>query len=236
MGRKITLILLFFVIPLSAPRSESVEQALSNQLLEILKVSPDEISPTDIVGIYEVLYGADVLYITEDGKYVFQGGDLVELATMTSASETTREKARSKILAIFDKKKFITFQAKKEQHVVTVITDIDCPYCRKFHDDIAEINDAGITVRYLMYPRAGKGSTSYKLAASVLCADNINISLTKAKQLKKIENRICKNPIDEHMLLVENIGISTTPTIILGTGRVIRGYRPYKDFIEDVRR
>ena len=145
MVRKIILIILFLVMPFSTASSESVEQVLSNQLLEILKVSPDEITPTDIAGIYEVLYGADVFYITEDGKYVFQGGDLVELATMTSASETTREKARSKILEVFDKKKFITFQAKNEQHVVTVITDIDCPYCRKFHDDIAEINNSGIT-------------------------------------------------------------------------------------------
>ena len=36
------------------------------------------------------------------------------------------------------------------------ITDVlnDCGYCRKLHREISQLNDFGIEVRYLAYPRA----------------------------------------------------------------------------------
>ena len=55
----------------------------------------------------------------------------------------------------------IVFPAEKERHTITVFTDLDCGYCRKLHKEIDQFNAEGITVRYLMFPRAGVGSPSY---------------------------------------------------------------------------
>ena len=42
----------------------------------------------------------------------------------------------------------IVYKAPKEQHVITVFTDITCGYCRKLHEQMADYNALGITVRY----------------------------------------------------------------------------------------
>ena len=39
--------------------------------------------------------------------------------------------------------------------MVTVFTDVDCPYCARLHDRVAEYNALGIEIRYLAFPRAG---------------------------------------------------------------------------------
>ena len=33
------------------------------------------------------------------------------------------------------------------KHVVTVFTDVDCPYCAKFHLEVPELNALGVEVR-----------------------------------------------------------------------------------------
>ncbi|HAH80198.1 MAG TPA: protein-disulfide isomerase, partial [Gammaproteobacteria bacterium] len=40
-------------------------------------------------------------------------------------------------------------------------TDVDCGYCRKLHNEMAQINELGIEVRYLAYPRAGVDSDTH---------------------------------------------------------------------------
>lgn len=47
----------------------------------------------------------------------------------------------------------IVYKAPKEQHVITVFTDITCGYCHKLHEQMSDYNALGITVRYLAFPR-----------------------------------------------------------------------------------
>jgi thiol:disulfide interchange protein DsbC len=86
----------------------------------------------------------------------------------------------------------------------------------------------GITVQYLFYPRAGKGSESYNKAVSVWCADDKNAALTDAKNNKKIESKTCDNPIDEHMQLAVEFEARGTPMIVTENGNIFPGYVPAK--------
>ncbi len=55
------------------------------------------------------------------------------------------------------KKEMIVYKAPQEKHVITVFTDITCGYCHKLHEQMADYNALGITVRYLAFPRQGAG-------------------------------------------------------------------------------
>ena len=92
------------------------------------------------------------------------------------------------------------------------------------HNEINTYLDAGIRVRYMMFPRAGKNSPSYDKAVAVFCADDRNTALTDAKNGKPIEMKQCDNPVDEHMKLVTQLGIRGTPFIVLEDGRTQPGY------------
>ncbi len=124
--------------------------------------TPDAIEETPLPGIYQVVYGGEIFYFSAKGRYMLRG-DLIDLKTKTNLSEQTRSKTRKAALARVKKDSMIVYPAKGEtKHVLTVFTDVDCPYCRKLHEGMAEMNEFGIEVRYLAFPRAGIGSPTFK--------------------------------------------------------------------------
>jgi thiol:disulfide interchange protein DsbC len=109
---------------------------------------------------------------------------------------------------------------------VSIFTDIDCGYCRKLHSEIDQYMAQGITIRYMFFPRAGKGSDSYKKAVSVWCAADKNKALTAAKKGENLDAKTCENPVDEHMALGEAFGMNGTPMIVTQKGNILPGYVP----------
>ena len=120
----------------------------------------------------------------------------------------------------------IVFAPKVVKHTVTVFTDIDCPYCRRLHKEVPAMNELGIKVRYLAFPRAGVHSPSFKEAVSVWCAKNPAQALTDAKAGKKVPEVTCDNPVLQHMALGEQVGVTGTPAMVLEDGRMLPGYIP----------
>ncbi len=210
--------------------AEADISALKEKLSSIFKEAPTSLKESPIPGVYEASYGMDVIYVSADGKY-FLAGDLYDLATRKNLTESTLSSARKKEMDAYDKTKNITFKAENEKHVISVFTDIDCPYCAKLHNEVPELNKAGVTVRYFMFPRAGIGSGSFKKAVSVWCNDDQNAALTKAKKREAVEEKTCENPVKEQYMLGQKIGVTGTPAIVLSSGKLVPGYRPAKALI-----
>lgn len=187
---------------------------------------PDSVVPSRMPGVYEVTAGGQVFYLSEDGKLVLQG-DLVDLETQNNLTEDRRRVIRSKAIAAVSEKDMLIFGPEGPvKHTVTVFTDIDCGYCRKLHNQMAEYNKAGIRVRYLMLPRAGIDSESYKKAVTVWCSANRQEAMTRAKRGENLEPKTCENPIQAHYDLAQKLGIQGTPHILLESGQMIPGYVP----------
>jgi thiol:disulfide interchange protein DsbC len=191
------------------------------------QVKADVIAPTPVPGIYEVVSGSHVVYMSADGRYMFQG-ELMDMLTRVSLTEPRRRETTLAMIEAVDEAQMIIYEPKKTRHTITVFTDIDCGYCRKLHNEMDEYLDAGFRVRYMMFPRAGKGSSAYKKAVAVFCADDRNKALTDAKNGKSIDMKTCDTPIDIHMTLVEQLGARGTPFIIFENGQTQPGYVPAK--------
>lgn len=215
-----------------AADSGSFEQQIRNSLQVLLPgVVPDSVAETPIPGLYEVMFGPRLMYITGDGRYVMQGS-LIDLEKRENLTEPRLKTAKLKAIEAVGEDRMIIFGPPVAKHTVTVFTDVDCGYCRKLHSEIAQYNDLGIRVRYLMYPRAGEGSDSYKKMVSVWCADDRKAALTAAKKGKPIEPRTCDNPVDEDLALGRQFGLQGTPTIVLESGETIPGYVPASKLIK----
>ncbi len=202
----------------------AVRKALANI---IPGQTPDVVAETPYKGFYEVVYGSDIFYLSEDGRYLFQG-DMVDLKTQDNLTEGRRTKGRLNLMATADPASRLRYTPEdgKVAHVVDVFTDVDCTYCRKLHGQMAEYNRAGIEIRYLAFPRAGIGSNSYDKIVSVWCAEDQKAEMTLAKNGQKPQQRQCENPVQEHMALARKIGISGTPALILEDGTLMPGYLP----------
>ena len=187
---------------------------------------PDQVTSTAVEGLYEVTFGSQVLYLSEDGRFVVRG-ELLDLEQGANLTEGRRAELRTAALDAMGEKQMIVYKPKGEtKHLVTVFTDIDCPYCVRFHQEMDQHLANGIEVRYLLYPRAGIGSASYDKAVSAWCADDPQQALTQAKQGQSIEQLSCPNPVAEQFQLGQQLGVRGTPTIVLENGQLLPGYVP----------
>lgn len=233
--RKIISVVAFAVSAFSAGTLQAGENEVKSALAKAMpSVKPDSIKPSEIKGVSEVMVGANIFYVSDDGKYLLQG-HLIDLAKRTDLTEEKLSGARKSALDKVGEKDMIIFKPKIGKYMVSVFTDIDCGYCRKLHSEIDQYLAEGITVRYLFYPRAGKGSDSYKKAISVWCADDRNAALTEAKKGTTPKEKTCANPVDQHMQLAQDFDARGTPLIVTEKGNLLPGYVPAKQLAEVLR-
>lgn len=219
---------LFAVVP--AAHAESPEEAITerlNQAVPGLRI--DSVSESPVSGLYEVrTNNRDMIYATEDGEYLI-AGELMQLTDegVVNVTEQARSGERADTMEAFGDDGVISYKAAgEEKAVVDVFTDIDCPYCRKLHDEMDRINEYGITVNYYAFPRSGAGTPSFQKYESVWCADDQQDAMDRAKAGEKIEERSCDNPVGEQYQLGQQVGVTGTPAILLDDGSMIRGYVP----------
>lgn len=189
-------------------------------------ITPDMVTPSLAPGMYQIRKGSAFGYVTGDGRYLIMG-DMIDLMTGEEVTEKARASTRLSTLKQFGPDQVIEFAPNDPKHVVTVFTDIDCGYCRKLHAEIADYNKAGISIRYLFYPRSGPNTPSFDSAKSVWCSGDRKEALTQAKRGVPIKaSTSCPNPIQRHYDAGDALGINATPMMILEDGEIVRGYVP----------
>ena len=174
----------------------------------------------------EVVVDAKVYFTTHDGRYLFAGPifDTDQRTDIVSAKEDQRRQA---YLASLPQELFISYPSSvPSKYQITVVTDIDCPYCRKFHNYMPSFNQRGISVNYVMLARAGVGSESHKKTVAALCSDNPAISITSAMQNDNPAPISCElNLMNKHFEIARDLKINSTPTIVLPNGQLKPGLR-----------
>lgn len=196
-----------------------------------------EITKSPVDGLYQVQLGLTVVYMSADGQHMLNGS-MIDVKTNKDLTSAAQAKTRKAMMAKLDEKDMIVYPADKPKHTITVFTDIDCPYCRKLHNEIPALNDAGVTVRYLAFPRSGvmdrngQLTKSYLKSVSVWCADDRAKVMDDAMNGLNPEPKKCDNPVISHLKQTQEFNVNGTPNIIFDDGRLVGGYAPAKDLIE----
>lgn len=223
-----TLPYLFFLLLISgfAVAAEPGPAALKQTLAKVFPgIAPKSVQPSPIPGLYEVVIGADVFYATADGKYLVTGS-LIDVETRENLTEGRRGQLRLALIDAVGEENMIIFKPRRPKRTITVFTDIDCPYCAKFHLDVPKLVKSGVKVRYLLFPRNGLDSSTYKRSVAVWCAADRKKAIGAAKAGGKLKLRTCQNPVAKHYRLGQHLGVQGTPTIVLPDGRMVPGYVP----------
>ena len=211
--------------------AEGMTPEVRAQLVERLEVKPDEIRPSLVPGLYEVAAGTEVGYVSADGRFYIDG-DLFDVGTRTNLTDKRRLAARAALIKDVPDDQTVVFSPKGYKYTVNVFTDMDCSYCRKLHSEIVELNRLGVRVRYLMYPRTGPGTESWKKAEAVWCSADRRDALTRAKRGEAVTAPACSNPVQQQYELGRAIGIRGTPGIITDKGQYITGYLPAQQLVD----
>jgi thiol:disulfide interchange protein DsbC len=241
MLRYLAVLALVVCISETSVRAATAEQAPPDPRVALLKVLPagtkvEDLRPSPIPGIYEFAQGADVSYITVDGKY-FLDGNLYDMKSRENLTEELRTHARLALINAVPESEMLIFSPANPKYTITVFTDVDCAYCRKLHSEMAELNRLGIRVRYMFFPRSGPGTESWKKAEVVWCSPNRNEALTRAKAGATLDmNKVCSpTPVKREYELGENIGVRGTPAIVTETGDYISGYMEPRELLAELK-
>lgn len=197
----------------------------------IAKLNPrakvEYVGAAPLPGFREVIAGGQLLYVSDDGRYLMQGAvlDLEAQEDLMQNSPALAEHRR-KLIATIPHAERIVFAPPNAKYTVTVFTDIECGYCRKLHGEVGELNRLGIAVEYLAFPRMGLGSQDHKDMISVWCAPDRKRALTDAKAGKPVVPRDCKNPVTMEYDVGQRVGVSGTPAIYSAEGVQLGGYLP----------
>ncbi|AYQ57475.1 Thiol:disulfide interchange protein DsbC [Bathymodiolus thermophilus thioautotrophic gill symbiont] len=201
-------------------------------------IDKQDIIKTPLDGIYEIIFKNPISsqFISADGKYLIKG-DIINLKTLTPLDSSARVNALKKDLldTISDKDKII-FKAKEEKYVIHVFTDVDCPFCKRLHQQMSKMNALGITVKYLASPLASLHPTAQGKMEKIWCAKD------KAKAMNdyKIKNIVpdvknCSNPVAQQLSLSQQLGVNGTPAIFLSDGTHIPGYMPAEKLLKTIK-
>ena len=217
--------------PAFAEVDKKISQTIKASLQEARSdIEYGDVQASPIEGMYSIeILGGPVLYTTAKGDY-FIAGDLFKVAPgeFVNLEEEKRSRARVTTLKALNPKEQITFAPKGEvKGDIYVFTDIDCGYCRKLHDEVPQLNEMGISVHYLAYPRAGVTSKSGDKIVTAFCADNPQETLTKLKNRETVPMNVCEdNPVAKQYELGSAMGVRGTPAIFLSDGTMLPGYMP----------
>ena len=221
------LALLITPLTLAAPPEGLADKLNHNgQPLPVISIDDSPLS-----GLYEVhLKGGQTLYTDANGEYMVVGdlyrnrdGQMINL-TERAANERRVER----LDAIPDEQRVIYKPAGEVKARVTVFTDTSCPYCQKLHEAVPRLNQMGIEVDYLAFPRAGVDSEAARVMRHAWCADNASEALSAAMRGDDAPTSAaqCDAPVAEQHALGIELGIQGTPAIVLPDGRMLPGYVP----------
>ena len=230
-------LLMFIFILVFSSGIKSDELLISSKINAVLPdgMSVQSIKESQIENLFIVDIGdLQPIYASKNGEFFFYG-ELYAVNGNTLQNTTKDEvnlKRKSILDAVLSKDDFISFKSENEKYKVTIFTDVDCGYCRKFHNEIKDFNDLGITVNYVAFPRSGLDSISYNKIVTAWCSEDPKSTLTKMKQGKDVQLSLCQDhPVETHFLLGQKIGITGTPAIIKSDGELLPGYLPPEELL-----
>lgn len=211
--------------PVATAPGSAAEQARMALMKLDSKLQIDHIGDAPMPGFQQTIVAGQVVYVSNDGRYLLQG-QLFDMQEKKNLAEEAMSGLRKELMQKIPMKDRIVFAAANPKYVVDVFTDAECGYCRKLHSEIGEYNRLGITIRYLAFPRQGPASADFRLMESVWCNADRGKALTAAKNGQPVSPRSCTSPVAMQYALGQRMGLQGTPMILTEDGLQLGGYVP----------
>lgn len=209
----------------NAQDAASIDEVKTRLTERLPGIEVTSLEQSQIPGLYELITDGQIYYVDENAEYLVDGS-LIQLSDRSNLTDARLGLIHAELIEEIGEQNMLIYEPQEPSNrSITVFTDISCGYCRRLHSEIDTLLDAGVRVRYLLFPRAGLGSQGHKDLVSVWCADDPQAAMTNAKAGGKIEPQTCDNPIESHVALAERLGLRGTPLIYTDSGEKIPGYR-----------
>lgn len=182
----------------------------------------ESVQKTNILGLYEVRIGSDILYTDEKVSYVF-AGSIIDAKTRTNLTQERMNKLSAIKFSDLPLDIAIKTVRGDGKRVIATFEDPNCTYCKKLAKELAGMNN--VTIYTFLLPILSQDSAEKSKA--VWCAAD------RAKAWNDLMVHgtapaagTCDTPIEKVMALAQKYKIRGTPTIFLSNGERIPGAIP----------
>ena len=227
---KIISILLCFLFPVSIFADDDALRAIMEKAYPELPIK--SIQKTDYNDLYEVFIGSQIIYTNDTFDFLIVEGRVVDPKTKIDLTELRLEELTRidfKDLPLLDAIKVVKGNGKRK---IAIFSDVDCPYCKRLEkNELSNIDN--ITIYTFLYPLAIHPEAEEK-SKKIWCAKDRAKAWSDYILNDKLPKNSgdCKTPINKIIKLGKDLGISSTPTIILSNGKRVPGAIPYKQLEE----
>lgn len=196
---------------LRAGQLESVQKAPFGDLYEVVVRGPD---------------GPQIYYVDSAATVIIAG----RVIDAKSGRDLTEARQRELTAVKWESLPFqwaITSVRGTGRRKIAILSDPNCPYCKRFEEDLAKLDD--ITVHIL--PWAVVKPESVRQAKAVWCSKD-RARAWNDFMFRRIEPQApsdCDNPIDKIIEFGRKLGASSTPAWFLETGERYSGAAPLEE-------
>lgn len=183
------------------------------------------ITKTPYSGLFEVYMDGQLVYIDAKAQYVF-AGDVIDLKNRRNISQARLAQLQAVKWDSLPFNYALKTVKGKGERKLAVFSDVDCPYCRKFEEELEKVDN--ITVYTFLYPIEGLHPKAVQMSKQIWCAPDRNKAWDNYISNGSVPNNDgkCANPVDETIALGQRLKVSGTPTLIFTNGQRVPGMVP----------
>ena len=215
--------------------SASANEATIRDAVKLInpKAEVKSINDFGMPGVKQVVADTSVVYISDDGRFVFSGL-MLDMVEKRNLSEEAQSLSRQALLNTIPKDAYISYEPKDVKHRITVFTDVSCGYCQMLHKNMQSYLDKGIAVDYVPFPRGGLQSPVFASMQNAWCSKDQKKSLDLAYTGATPQATKCADPVAAMYQLGDKLGVEGTPAIYDQYGNHMGGYVPADQLIQQL--
>jgi thiol:disulfide interchange protein DsbC len=210
---------------------EKAEYFFDGRIFEFRTLAPttaiERAAKSQVAGLHEVVLDGEIVYTDDKSEYFF-GGDVFDIRTLPprNLTEGRRRELTARILS--DARELAIRRVNGAgSRVLFTFEDPNCSFCKALHREIAKLDN--LTVYIFLMPILSEDSV--QKAHAVWCAKDRARAWDElmAKGIVPGEGSACPHPLDRIAALARRFQVAKTPTIFLGDGTPLGGYRSAAD-------
>lgn len=174
-----------------------------------------------------------MLYMDFSKKYVV-AGNFISISDKSSVSSREMTRLRRVDLTTIPLDNSLILGDPGAPKKVILFTDPQCPYCSKLHPELKKVvkDDPSVVFFIKLMPLVKIHPEAYRISKAILCENSLQL-LEDSFAGKPVPEPTCEtDAVDRTLKLAQDLGIGSTPTLILPDGRIAPGYRSAESVLE----
>ena len=222
-----SVVVLWFGLAIAPARADEaqIREALRTRLPPTMVIESVRRAP--VAGLYEVLLDGEIVYVDEKAEHFFSGS-IFDIRSLPPRN-LTEARAREMVARILGDARDLAIKRVKGDgaRVLFTFEDPNCGYCKALHREVGRLDN--VTLYTFLLPLLSDDSV--QKAHAVWCAKDRARAWDEllAKDVRPAEGSACAHPLERIAALARRLQVTSTPSIFLGDGTPLGGYRSASD-------